>query len=330
MGGLTGGLERAFELFQRSADAGDPKATYAVGMIYEGAGGLARNPAKAIEFYRRAGELGVAEARNRLQELEQARAEAQARLHERLQQAIDSKDALATYVIGTICGQGEGEGLIPKDQKKAAEIFERAADFGSTSAMVSLGVFYMHGEAGLPKDQEKGVELFQRAADLGDADAMCNLALAYKEGVGGLTMNETKAVELYRRATELGNADAMTELGQAYAEGQGGLAKDWNRALELYRRAADLGDTTAMNYLGLAYMLGRPGLAVNYEKAIGLFQRAAEHGNVRAYYGLGVAYEKGLGVVRDMSTAKEFFRRAAASGIPGAAEKLVELEARTS
>jgi uncharacterized protein len=85
-----------------------------------------------------------------------------------------------------------------------------------------------------------------------------------------------------------------------------------------------------MNYLGLACMLGRPALAVNYEKAIELFQRAADHGNVKAYSGLGVAYEKSLGVFRDMSTAKEFFHRAAASGVRGAAEKLVELEARTA
>jgi hypothetical protein len=58
--------EKAFELFTRAADNGDPEAMFELGKLYEKGIGTNQNFAKAIDLYQKSADLGFADAINDL------------------------------------------------------------------------------------------------------------------------------------------------------------------------------------------------------------------------------------------------------------------------
>ena len=78
--------------------------------------------------------------------------------------------------------------------------------------MNNLGLCYEHGKGGLTKDEAKAVEWYQKAAEMGSARAMYNLGVCYKYGVGTLMKDEAKAVEWYQKAAEAGSSEAVKRL----------------------------------------------------------------------------------------------------------------------
>src|SRR5262245_46655112 len=62
-----------------------------------------------------------------------------------------------------------------KQLPDAVSAYRKAADKGSTSAMVELGVLLATG-SGVPKDEAQARNLFQRAADAGNPRGVTNLA----------------------------------------------------------------------------------------------------------------------------------------------------------
>ena len=82
--------------------------------------------------------------------------------------------------------------------------------------MAHLGTAYLSGEGGLAKNERKAVELYQKAADLGDSEGTADLGYMYEHGAGGLTVDRDKAIELYRKSDQLGStyaADQLKSLG---------------------------------------------------------------------------------------------------------------------
>ena len=59
---------------------------------------------------------------------------------------------------------------------------ELAENWGDAIAINNLGAAYANGKDGRAKSEKKAVELYQRAADLGNAFAMCNLGHMYRNG----------------------------------------------------------------------------------------------------------------------------------------------------
>ena len=123
--------------------------------------------------------------------------------------------------------------VLTKNENKAVELYQRAAEMGVAEAMTALGAAYELGHGGLPKDEGKAVELFQRAADLGHTYGMTHLALAYMFGRTGLAVNEKIAAELLQRAVDLGDPGALYMLASAYQVGAG-VAKDSAKAKEFF------------------------------------------------------------------------------------------------
>lgn len=71
--------------------------------------------------------------------------------------------------------------------------YRKAADKGSTSAMVELGVLLGTG-AGVAKDEAQARKLFERAAEAGNPRAVANLAAL--SGGGGAPPDPVKARDL--------------------------------------------------------------------------------------------------------------------------------------
>ncbi|HEY4135666.1 MAG TPA: SEL1-like repeat protein [Alphaproteobacteria bacterium] len=132
--------------------------------------------------------------------------------------------------------------LLPKDQKTATDLFEKAAVQGLANAQYNLGVIYDHG-IGRPADQTMAYFWYSAAADQGHVAAQYNLGVAAAQGRGAPRDYDVAAV-WFRRAAEGGLPDAQYNLGQLYENGLG-VPLDLNAAYSLYRQAADSGYTPA-------------------------------------------------------------------------------------
>src|SRR6202140_3228785 len=99
---------------------------------------------------------------------------------------------------------------------EAISAYRKAADKGSTTAMVELGVLLATG-AGVPKDEAQARRLFERAAEAGNPRGAVNLA-ALPDGSGAPSdPGKTRAV--LSRAAETNSAEAQYQLGMMIAEG---------------------------------------------------------------------------------------------------------------
>ena len=155
---------------------------------------------------------------------------------------------------------------------EAIGAYRKAADRGSTSAMVELGVHLATG-SGNPTDEAHARKLFERAAAAGNPRGVTNLA-ALSEG-GGAPADPVKARALLSRATETNSAEAQYQLGLMTADGIGG-PKDDAAARGLFEKAAALGHPGALERMGAFAQSGRGGpqdssaAKTYYEKAAAL------------------------------------------------------------
>jgi TPR repeat protein len=84
------------------------------------------------------------------------------------------------YLVGELHRQGV---VLPKDPKRAAELFSQAATLGSPDAQTRLGQFWQAGLSG-QVDVKEAVRWFRKAAMQGSAEAQFLLGHAYAEGDG--------------------------------------------------------------------------------------------------------------------------------------------------
>src|SRR5437899_10779418 len=153
----------------------------------------------------------------------------------------------------------------------AIAAWRKAADKGSSSAMVELGVLYGTG-AGVARDEAQARKLFERAAQAGTPRGVTNLAAAG----GGASSDPARARELLSNAAET-NAEAQYQLGMMLAEGNGG-AKDDTAARALFEKAAAQNHPGALERMGAFAQEGRGG-PKDSDAAKAYYQRAAALGD---------------------------------------------------
>jgi len=159
--------------------------------------------------------------------------------------------------------------------------WRKAADKGSTSAMVELGVLYGTGSGGVAKDEAQARKLFERAAQAGNPRGVSNLA-----ALGGGAGDPARSRELLAKAAET-NAEAQYQLGMMLADGNGG-EKDDIAARALFEKAAAQNHPGALERMGDFAQSGRGGpkdtgaAKVYYEKAAALGNEDAKAALKRA------------------------------------------------
>ena len=158
---------------------------------------------------------------------------------EQLEEQVRQGNADAMCDLAHLYEEGK---KVPKDYKRAKELYEKAVELGNKSAMNNLAWMYEKGQ-GVSQDYAKAIELYKKAIEFGNLGAMNNLAWMYQEGQG-VSQDYVKAIELYKKAIELGNASSMYNLARLYEKGQG-VSQDYKRAIELYEMAANLGMSEA-------------------------------------------------------------------------------------
>jgi TPR repeat protein len=163
---------------------------------------------------------------------------------------------------------------------EAAGAYRKAADKGSTSAMVELGVLLANG-TDVAEDGAQARALFQRAAEAGNPRGATNLAAL--SGSGGTPSDPAEARALLEKAAASNSAEGQFELGLMLANGTGG-PKDDVGARALFAKAAAQNHAAALEWLGAFEEAGRGGpkdkdaAKADYERAVALGDDNAKAG----------------------------------------------------
>jgi uncharacterized protein len=155
---------------------------------------------------------------------------------------------------------------------EAMGAYRNAADKGSTTAMVELGVMLGTG-TGVPKDEAQARRLFERAAEAGNPRGVTNLAAL----TGGAPSDPVRARALFARAAETGSAEAQYQLGLMTADGIGGPRDDVT-ARAWFEKAATQGHPGALERMGAFAQSGRGG-PQDSSAATAYYEKAAALGN---------------------------------------------------
>lgn len=156
----------------------------------------------------------------------------------------------------------------------AIAAWRKAADKGSSAAMVELGVVYATG-SGIAKDEAQARKLFEKAAQAGNPRGVSNLAALGGAG-GAAPADPAQARALLGKAAET-NAEAQYQLGLMLSDGTGG-AKDEAAARALFEKAAAQNHPGALERMGAFAQEGRGG-PKDKDAAKAYYERAAALGD---------------------------------------------------
>jgi TPR repeat protein len=173
-------------------------------------------------------------------------------------------------------------------------------------------------------------EEFKKDADKGHLFCQYEVAMMYENGIGTVK-NSEKAFEYYEKASNQGHVISQIYLGGMYEHGIG-KAKNLKKAFEYYEKAADnslnslfefnklslqiypaQGNTQAQHHLGYMYQFGI-GTVKNLKKAFEYYEKAANQGYAHSQYNLGIMYYGGTGTSKNLEKAFEYYEKAANQG----------------
>ena len=166
----------AMRIWHELGEAGDVRAIYNLGVLFDLGQGVAPDPARAAVYFQHAAQAGHARA-------------------------------MSNY--GRLLEQGRG---VPKNEEQAAHWFRKAAEGGLAEAQYNLGLMYERGR-GVPKSDRDAAAWYGSAAAGGQSAALERLGLLYRDG-RGVPHNATRATLLLYGAAMDGRQDAMQALEQ--------------------------------------------------------------------------------------------------------------------
>jgi TPR repeat protein len=162
-------MPEAIAAWRKASDKGSTSAMVELGVLYGTGAGVARDEAQAKKLFERAAEAGNPRGISNLAALGGGAGAPSdpARARELLSKAAET-NAEAQYQLGMMLAE-EGNGG-SKDDAAARALFEKAAAQNHPGALERMGAFAQEGRGG-PKDSDAAKSYYQRAAALGDEDA---------------------------------------------------------------------------------------------------------------------------------------------------------------
>jgi TPR repeat protein len=161
-----------------------------------------------------------------------------------------------------------------RQMTEAASAYRKAADKGSSAAMVELGALLANGSVG-EKDETQARTLFARAAQAGNARGATHLAAL--SGNDGGSSDPAEARAMLAKAAETNSAEAQFQLGLMMANGVGG-PKDDVAARAMFEKAAAQDHAGALDWMGNFAESGRGG-PEDRDAAKNYYEKAAALGN---------------------------------------------------
>jgi hypothetical protein len=259
-----GRTREAVQALQHAANAGSAEGAHRLALLYaQGADGLPRDDARALELFEKAAATGHLRAeinagmlylygRGTAKDLVKARAW--------LEKAAAQNDPYALYALGRAMDESQGAALA--DPVRAADLYKRAALQGHTFAALRYGLALAEGN-GVRKDLVAAQPWLLYAEKNGVPEAslaMGDLAastVSLRDKAGALKILKT-ATTWYDAAANAGVAAAQFKLATAYLAGTG-VARDPQLAMRWYTRAATQGMPVAQHALALFLIGGAAG-----------------------------------------------------------------------
>ncbi len=130
------------------------------------------------------------------------------------------------------------------DRQFQIEQVLKSYDLTRASDQIALGERYLSGNV-VDKDEKKAVELFEKAANQNSDIGMLKLAECYMKGVG-VAQDYAKAFSLYEKSANMGNVDAKKVLTKMYLNGIG-TAANTEKAYDLIVDLAINSDLESQN-----------------------------------------------------------------------------------
>jgi TPR repeat protein/serine/threonine protein kinase len=252
-------------------------------------------------------------------------------------EACESGDVRSCFELAERYSQGRG---VPKDDVRAATLYERSCSKGLAAGCYSLALAY-RDERGVPKDSSRSAELLERGCSGGVSDACDVLGVALGAG-NGVVRDDARAVRLFQQACDAGTGSACSHLAAWLSLGRGlpkdeahattaalracdlgylngcvvaaghyrsgnGVQRDLKRAAALSEQACNGGDSGGCNDLGIAYGRGEA-MEADQAKSVELLQHACSMGNALACTNVGDHYLSGMGVKQDAQHATQIFQ----------------------
>lgn len=122
--------------------------------------------------------------------------------------ATEKGDPEAMYELAKLYEKGVG---VQQDVPKAIALYRQSAELGFADAINDLGFLYYQGADGLPRDPKKAVDLFLQAADKRHPQAMFNAAALIDDGIVPGKSQDDAAYYLYS-ALRSGVSDVLAQL----------------------------------------------------------------------------------------------------------------------
>jgi TPR repeat protein len=216
---------------------------------------------------------------------------------------------------------------LSKDDTKAFERYQQAAEQGHASAQAALGSMYRKG-AGVAKDEAKAIAWFRKSAAQGNDEARRHLEAMESARDGRKNTADIPEPGDTKAQAALASAQPASQPVADEKAPERGTAKPQPPVpskLQLARlaaleKAAAEGDPASQLLLGNIYAEGRD-FPEDHAKAADWFQKAAMQGNAIAQYNLGVLYANGDGVPKDEVRACAWFNLAAARNADAAQKR---------
>lgn len=244
--GVDKNTKRAFEYFLKSANLGNPLASYKTATYYDfkyKKAGIKQDFKKAFEWYLKAAKKGNKEAQFNL-----------ATFYEYNENTAgikqDKNKAFYWYLKSAQNGLSRSQYKVGKiyenkeNYREAFRWYSEASSLGNLYAKLALANFYMNGIF-VKKNIETAIALLRKASKLRNGIAETNLGILYHLDKYN-KQNYIKAVRWYKKAPK--NKVALNNLGNIYRNGLG-VKVDKKKAYSYYLKSANLGDPIAQENL---------------------------------------------------------------------------------
>ena len=321
-GSIAKDPEKAIKWYRRVADGGNAEALYKLALCHEKGEGVVHSPKTAAQLFEKSARLGNADAQ---------------------------------YEYAQYCHEGVG---LARNAGASAMWCLRAAEQGHVKAMRSLAEKLLKGD-GVPCNSQESFSWNLRAAEAGDMEAAIEVWEKYRK-----TPDQSKAAFWCRRVAEHGISPddgkarkksslwdslgfflfggcrveeqqtwdatpfdkARLELAVRYEKGLG-IPKDLAKAFYWCRVVAQSGNTEGCCRLGRCFEEGIGMEEADAAAAVYWYKKAANLSNAEAMYYLGRCYERGTGVwFRSLEKARYWYERSFQGGYSEAEQPLLKVK----
>jgi TPR repeat protein len=263
--GLQTDPEKAFALYVQGSKQSHPGCTFRAAVCYEVGAGTKRDKNHAMQFYRKAANLGDSTAMYKLGMIllkgflgQPKNPREGISWLKRASQQADEDHPHALHELG-LAYEKEGIPSVIPDLNYARELFTQAAQYGYAPSQFKLGLAYENGFLNCPVDPRRSIAWYAKAAEQGDIEAEFALSGWYLTGAEGvLPQSDAEAYLWARKAADRGSAKAEYAVGY-YTETGTGTRPNLEEAKRWYMRAAAQNYRRAMQRLTeLKYGGARP------------------------------------------------------------------------